>query len=170
MKLLVIRHAIAEDRDAFAATGQPDGNRPLTDEGRKKMKAAVRGLARVVPRIDVLASSPLLRAAQTAEIVARGYGGLEMRTVDELSPERRPDELLGWLRTHQLGDTVAVVGHEPHLGFLVGWLLTGRNDSFVDFRKGGAVLLEFDDPPSGGNAVLAWALPPRLLRALGKGA
>lgn len=169
MRLLVIRHAVAEDRDAFAVTGQPDAQRPLTDDGRKKMKAAARGLKGIVPKLNVLATSPLLRAAQTAEIVSREYGGVESRTVEELSPERRPDELLGWLRSHQLGDTVAVVGHEPHLGFLVGWLLTGRNDSFVDFKKGGAVLLEFDDPPSGGNAVLSWALPPRLLRSLGKG-
>jgi phosphohistidine phosphatase len=168
MRLLVIRHAVAEERDAFAVTGQSDAQRPLTDEGRKKMKAAARGLKGLVPKLNVLATSPLLRAAQTAEIVSREYGGLECRTVPELSPERRPDELLGWLRGHQLGDTVAIVGHEPHLGFLVGWLLTGRNDSFVDFKKGGAVLLEFDDPPAGGNAVLAWVLPPRLLRTLGK--
>src|SRR5688572_7568417 len=164
MRLLVIRHAVAEERDAFAVTGQPDAQRPLTDDGRKKMKAAARGLKGIVPKLNVLATSPLLRAAQTAEIVSREYGGVESRTVEELSPERRPDELLGWLRSHQLGDTVAIVGHEPHLGFLVGWLLTGRNDSFVDFKKGGAALLEFDDPPSGGNAVLSWALPPRLLR------
>ena len=169
MRLLVIRHAVAEERDAFAVTGQPDAQRPLTDDGRKKMKGAARGLKGIVPRLNVLATSPLLRAAQTAEIVSREYGGIESRTVPELSPERRPDELLGWLRSHQLGDTVAIVGHEPHLGFLAGWLLTGRNDSFVDFKKGGAVLLEFDDPRAGGNAVLAWALPPRLLRALGKG-
>jgi phosphohistidine phosphatase len=169
MKLLVIRHAVAEDRDAFAATGLPDAQRPLTDDGRKKMRGAARGLKEIVSRINVLATSPLVRAAQTAEIIIKEYGGdLRARTIDELSPERRPDELLGWLRTHQLGDTVAVVGHEPHLGFLVGWLLTGRNDSFVDFKKGGAVLLEFDDPPSGGNAVLAWALPPKILRALEK--
>jgi phosphohistidine phosphatase len=170
MRLLVIRHAVAEDRDAFAVTGQPDARRPLTDDGRKKMKAAVRGLKEIVSKLDVLATSPLLRAAQTAEIVSQAYGRMETRTVEELSPERRPDELLGWLRSHQLGDTVAVVGHEPHLGFLVGWLLTGRNDSFVEFKKGGAVLLEFDDPPAGGNAVLTWALPPRLLRSLGKDA
>lgn len=169
MKLLVIRHAVAEDRDAFAATGLPDSQRPLTDDGRKKMRGAARGLREVVSRIDVLATSPLVRAQQTAEIIIKAYGGgLQARTIHELSPERRPDELLGWLRSHQLGDTVAVVGHEPHLGFLVGWLLTGRNDSFVDFKKGGAVLLEFDDPPSGGNAVLAWALPPKILRALEK--
>ena len=168
MRLLVIRHAIAEERDAFAATGKPDGQRPLTDEGRKRMKAAVRGLRRVVPKLDVLATSPLVRACQTAEIVAEEYGGPEIRTLDELSPERRPDELLAWLRAQQPGETAAVIGHEPHLGFLVGWLLTGRNDSFVELKKGAAVMLDFDDPPSGGNAVLAWALPPRQLRWLGE--
>lgn len=168
MNLLVIRHGVAEDRDSFAASGQPDSMRPLTADGRKRMRNAVRGIKRVAPKLHVLATSPLVRAAQTAEIVSRAYGGMDAVTLDELSPERRPDELLAWLRSHQLGDTVAVVGHEPHLGFLVGWLLTGRNDSFVEFKKGGAVLLEFDDPPSGGNAVLAWALAPRHLRWLGR--
>lgn len=170
MKLLVIRHGVAEDRDSFAASGQPDSMRPLTDEGRKRMRTAARGLHRVIPRLTLLASSRLVRAAQTAEVVSKAYGGMDVVTLEELSPERRPDELLGWLRSHQLGDTVAVIGHEPHLGFLIGWLLTGRNDSFVEMKKGGAVLLEFDDPPSGGNAVLAWSIPPRQLRWLGEGA
>lgn len=168
MKLLVIRHGVAGTRDEWAGTGKPDTQRPLTDEGRKKMKRAARGLAAVVPRIDVLASSPLVRASQTAEIVAAEYGDLRIDTLAELSPERRPDELLGWLRSQKPGTTVAVVGHEPHLGFLAGWLLTARNDSFVEFRKGGAVLLDFDDPPAGGNAVLSWALTPRMLRTLGE--
>ena len=170
MKLLVIRHGVAEDRDSFAASGQPDSMRPLTDDGRKRMRAAAKGLHRVVPKLTLLASSRLVRAAQTAEIVSKAYGGMDVVTLEELSPERRPDELLGWLRSHQLGDTVAVIGHEPHLGFLIGWLLTGRNDSFVEMKKGGAVLLEFDDPPSGGNAVLAWSIPPRQLRWLAEGA
>jgi phosphohistidine phosphatase len=168
MKLLVIRHGVAGTRDEWAGTGRPDTHRPLTEEGRKKMRRAARGLRAVVPRIDVLASSPLVRATQTAEIVAAEYGDLPFDAIAELSPERRPDELLGWLRSQKPGTTVAVVGHEPHLGFLAGWLLTARNDSFVDFRKGGAVLLEFDDPPAGGNAVLAWALTPRQLRTLGE--
>ncbi|MBW3570309.1 MAG: phosphohistidine phosphatase SixA [Gemmatimonadetes bacterium] len=170
MKLLVIRHGVAEDREAFAATGQPDTMRPLTDRGRKRMRRGARGLKRVVPKLTVLATSRLVRAAQTADIVSKAYGRMDVATLEELSPERRPDELLAWLRSHQLGDTVAVIGHEPHLGFLVGWLLTGRNDSFVEMKKGGAVLLEFDDPPSGGNAVLAWSIPPRQLRWLGAGA
>lgn len=169
MRLLVIRHAIAEDRDAFAGTGLPDTQRPLTDDGRKKMRAAVRGLRSIAPKLHVIATSPLVRACQTAEIVAKEYGGVEIRTLEELSPERRPDELLSWLRAQQPGETAAVIGHDPHLTFLVGWLLTGRNDSFVELKKGGAIMLDFDDPPSGGNAVLSWALPPRHLRALGEG-
>jgi phosphohistidine phosphatase len=169
MKLLVIRHGLAGERDEWAGTGKPDSQRPLTDEGRRKMKRGARGLLSIVPRIDVLAASPLVRAAQTAEIVAEEYGGgLRIETVAELSPERRPDELLGWLRSQQPGSIAAIVGHEPHLGFLAGWLLTARNDSFIEFRKGGAVMLDFDDPPSGGNAVLAWGLTPKQLRTLGK--
>ena len=166
MRLLVIRHGIAEDRDAFAATGKPDELRPLTNEGRKKMRRAAAGLTEIVGRIDVLAASPLTRAAQTAEIVAMEYGEPPIETVDALAPDRRPDELLPWLRARDPGTVAAVVGHEPHLGFLVGWLLTGRNDSFVEMKKGGAALLQFDDAPTGGNALLRWSVPPKLLRML----
>jgi phosphohistidine phosphatase len=170
MNLLVIRHGVAGDREAWAAKGRPDSERPLTGEGGRKMRSAARGLREVVGTIDVIATSPLVRAAQTAEIVRRAFGGGALvQTVEELSPERRPDELLAWLRAQEPGSTVAVVGHEPHLGFLVGWLLTGRNDSFVELKKGGAVLLTFEDPPAGGNALLAWALPPRQLRRLRRG-
>ena len=168
-RLVVIRHAIAEDRDAFAATSKPDSQRPLTDEGRKRMRRAVKGLRRVQSELDLVATSPLVRAAQTAEIIAGEFKGLPTVVLEELSPERRPDELLGWLRAQPVGSRVAVVGHEPHLGFLVGWLLTGRNDSFVELKKGSACALDFTDPPTGGNAVLAWSLSPRHLRWLAEG-
>ena len=69
MKLLLIRHAIAEEREDFEKTGKDDRLRPLTDEGRKKMKQAARGLKEVVPHVDLLATSPLTRAAQTGAIL-----------------------------------------------------------------------------------------------------
>lgn len=168
MKLLVIRHAIAEDRDAWAFSGHPDAERPLTDEGRRKMRRGAQGLHTLVGGIDVLATSPLVRAAETADIVAREYGEIEVTELEQLSPETPVDDLLPWLRERTPDETVAVVGHEPALGFLVGWLLTGRHESFVEFKKGAACLLEFDDPPAPGNAVLLWALAPAQLRALGK--
>lgn len=166
MELLVIRHAIAEDREQWAHSGRPDAERPLIDRGRRRMRRAARGLARVVPRIDVLAGSPLVRAQQTAEVLARAFGGVAVETVPQLSPEHPVDDLLPWLRAQEADATVAVVGHDPHLGFLVGWLLTGRHESFVELRKGAACLLAFDDPPAAGEALLRWALTPRQLRSL----
>ena len=73
MHLLIIRHAIAEDRDAFAKTGKPDDLRPLTSEGRAKMIRCAEGLHVIAPEISVLASSPRTRAHETAEIVGREY-------------------------------------------------------------------------------------------------
>jgi phosphohistidine phosphatase len=169
MKLLVVRHAVARERGEFAATGLPDDFRPLTDAGRRRMRRAARGLHRLVPALDVLASSPLLRARQTAEILADRWAGHEIAAVGELAPESQPDALVPWLRGHRPASTVAVVGHEPHLGFLVGWLLAGRHVSFLELKKGGACLLEFDDPASAGGATLRWVMEPRHLRRLGRG-
>ena len=166
MQLLVIRHAIAEDRDHWSFSGRPDGERPLTQDGKKRMRRAAAGLHGLVPRIDTLASSPLVRAQETAVIVAREYGGMTVETVPELAPERAADDLLPWLRGHGPDACVAVVGHEPGLGLLVGWLLTGRHETFVELKKGAACLLEFDDPPAAGNATLLWALAPGHLRKL----
>lgn len=166
MKLLVIRHAPAGDRTEFARTGLPDEQRPLTDEGRQKMRRAARGLREVVGAVDVLATSPLVRAAQTAEIVAARLGA-EPVVRPELAPDEDPDALVPWLREHGPDETVAVVGHEPHLGYLVGWLVTGRHDSFLEMKKGAACLLSFDEPPAPGGATLVWALAPAHLRALG---
>jgi len=168
MKLLVIRHAIAEDREEWAFSGKPDAERPLTKDGRDRMRRSARGLHAIVSRLDLVATSPLLRAVQTAEMVADEYGGRELTIVQELSPEYQPESLLPWLRAHERDTTVAVVGHEPHLSFLVGWLLTGRHESFVEMKKGGACLLEFDDPPAAGNATLVWSLAPGHLRELRK--
>jgi phosphohistidine phosphatase len=169
MQLLVIRHGPAGSREAWAAAGdEPDEARPLTGAGRKKTRRAARGLTNVVREVDLLATSPLVRAAETAEIVSEAFGGVATFPLDELRPERRPEELLEWLRGLDEDTVAAVVGHEPHLGFLMGWLLTGTSDAFLELKKGGAALLEFDDPPSGGNAMLLWALAPRHLRALGR--
>jgi phosphohistidine phosphatase len=165
MQLLVIRHAIAEDRERWAHGGSPDAERPLTDDGRRRMRRAAEGLRKVVEKLDFLATSPLVRAVETAEIIAKEYG-TDIETVAQLAPEHAPDDLLPWLRQQPEEAVVAVVGHDPHLGFLVGWLLTGRHESFVELKKGSACLLSFDDPPAPGNATLRWALAPAHLRGL----
>ena len=166
MKLLIIRHAIAEDREEFARTGKDDAQRPITDEGRKRMKQGARGLKNLVPEIDLLATSPLTRAAQTAAVLDSVYGGLREVEIDELAPEASPVEFLSWLRK-QAVESVAVVGHEPSISLILSWLLTGTEKRLFSFRKGGACLLEFPGEVGAGTASLLWALTPALLRELG---
>ena len=166
MKLLFIRHAIAEEREEFARTGKDDGLRPVTDEGRKKMKQAAKGLREMVPEIDLLATSPLTRAAQTAAILDSVYGGVKEVEIKELSPEATPEGFLRWLRKQKEG-TLAAVGHEPSLSLIISWLLTGTERRIFAIRKGGACLLEFPGEVGAGAAVLLWALTPAQVRALG---
>jgi phosphohistidine phosphatase len=165
MKLLLVRHAVAEEREDFAKTGKDDNLRPLTDDGRKKMKQVARGLRSLCPDIDLLATSPLTRAAQTGAILDTVYGGLEEVEIDELSPDAAPADFLRWLRK-QKQETIAAVGHEPSISLLLSWLLTGSERRIFSFRKGGAALLELPDEIGAGTATLLWALTPGQLRDL----
>jgi phosphohistidine phosphatase len=166
MQLLVIRHAIAEDRDVFASSGRDDSERPLTAAGRDKMRRAATGLRRVVPTIDLLASSPYVRAMQTAELVAEAYGIDGIKTVDALVPDAPLQRFLTWVQRKATVDVVAIVGHEPHLGELVTWLMSGLPESRVEMKKGGAGLLAFAGQPGAGLGVLKWLMTARQLRDL----
>ncbi|MDE2038957.1 MAG: histidine phosphatase family protein [Elusimicrobia bacterium] len=74
MELLLMRHGPAGDSRRWLARGRADAERPLTETGRRKTRRAAEGLARLLPRLDLIASSPLLRARQTADALARLHG------------------------------------------------------------------------------------------------
>jgi phosphohistidine phosphatase len=166
MQLLLIRHAIAEDRFEFARTGKSDYYRPLTDRGRARMARGAAGLRTLVPEIDVLTTSPLTRAVQTAEILSATYDGLRVEHADSLA-SGDPRAFLDWLGECGPDDTIAAVGHEPHMSDWAAWLLTGGRHDFTVVKKGSAMLLEFPDPPGPGAALLHWFLAPAQLRRLG---
>jgi phosphohistidine phosphatase len=165
-ELVFIRHAIAEDRGVFARTGRPDGERPLTEKGIRRMRLAARGLREELTELAVLATSPLVRAVETAEILAEAFDGIRVERVAALSAGP-PEAFLDWYRSVAGSGTVAAVGHEPHLGAWASWLLAGPAADFVPFKKGGACLLEFPGRVEPGAAVLRWHLGPSHLRALG---
>ena len=167
MQLLVVRHGIAVDREEWAKEHSDDRDRPLTDEGKKKMKECAKGLRALVPRLDVLATSPLTRALQTAAILAKVYEKAEPVVVDALSPGQHPPAFATWLRGQGAQKTVAIVGHEPGLGATVSWFTAGSERSFVELGKGGACLLDLGDRVEAGDAMLLWVLRPSHLRALG---
>ncbi len=131
------------------------------------MQRVAPGLARLVPTIDVLATSPLARAAETADIVAREYDS-ETVTLEALASDQDPEEVVRWLRKQPPNQTIGVVGHEPQLSMLAGYLLTGIPASFIDLKKGGACRLDLPGAPKPGDGSLEWLLTPRELRRLGK--
>ena len=108
MRLLIIRHAIAVDPEA---AGVDDAERPLTEEGAKKWRAAAQGLATILDPPGVLLTSPLLRARQTAEIAGQAWGGLDPRKTDALAGGSF-DELSAVVDGYRDRELVAVVGHE----------------------------------------------------------
>jgi phosphohistidine phosphatase len=167
MKLVLVRHAIAEDREAFAATGAADEARPLTKKGRKRMRRAARGLREIVDDVDMIATSPLVRAAQTAEIIAAEYDAVQLVTCPFLAPDAAPQSFVEWLKRLEDVPTVVAVGHEPHIGILAAFLVTGNEQALCGMKKGSAALVEFDDEVKSGGASIRWFATPAQLRTMG---
>src|SRR5689334_20404045 len=124
MRLLLIRHAIAMPH---GTPGTSDEARPLTREGEKRFKRAARGLAAVCKRPDLLLTSPLPRAAQTAAIAAAAWGRVKPQDAPPLA-NGDFDGLAALLEDVAADATVAAVGHEPHLSALLSRLIGGSHD------------------------------------------
>lgn len=166
MKLLLVRHAVAEEAESFIAAGGTDAQRPLTEIGRKKMRKGANRLRSQLGRIDILACSPLLRARETAEIIARAFGDLPISERPELDYSDPPEAVVNWLEQCPADALVVAVGHEPQLGLLTGLLLADTPRPLVAFRKGGVAMLEFNGRAAAGAGVLSWALTAGQLRSL----
>lgn len=165
MRLLVVRHGIAEDRESFAKTGLEDDRRPLTGRGRERMERGARGIATMVRSVDVLAASPFLRTMQTAEVLSEVWEGPSPVAVSALEPGGDFDQLSAWLRALGPDQRVAVVGHEPYLSGFVSRLI-GARGSVLQMKKGGACLLTLAPSAGAGSGVLRWAMTPKQLRCL----
>lgn len=166
MDLYLVRHAIAEERDPLR--WPDDRQRPLSEDGLVKFEAAARGLRRVVPEVEVLLSSPLVRARQTAAILVERTGWPVPRIIEAAAPETTPEETIGALRAFSGTRSLAIVGHEPHLSALTTLLIAGDAAvPAVQFRKGGIALIKLAQDPRPAGGTLRWLLPPKLLRLLG---
>ena len=165
MNLLLVRHAIAEDGEAFVTGGGSDAQRPLTEVGRKKMRKGANRLRAQLERIDLLACSPLVRARETADIIARAYGDIPIVERPELDYRNPPEAVLAWLAQCS-AETVVAVGHEPQLSRLSGLLLSGEPRSAIVFRKGGVAFFELPQRDAAGKGVLHWVLTAGQLRNL----
>lgn len=162
VELYLVRHAIAATR---GDDWPDDDKRPLTARGVSRFKEAVEGLRRLGVGIDEIFTSPLVRARQTADLLAAGLPGTPVvRTLDALAPGHEPRSVLAQLARAARRRRVALVGHEPGLGELAAHLIgAGRA---LPFKKGGVCRIEVESLTSRRAGALTWFVPPKLLRGL----
>src|SRR5262245_53271600 len=128
MQLILVRHAPAEERGEGGGTPADDALRALTPKGRRKMERAATGLVALVPVPHVLATSPLVRAVETAEIIGEAYDRVVPETVTELRPHAGADAVIAWLRHLPDEHRVLAVGHDPDLSLLASALVGTPNE------------------------------------------
>jgi phosphohistidine phosphatase len=164
--LYIMRHGLAEDH----APGHGDGARKLTPRGRDKIRKAAVGLRALELSFDVIATSPLARAAETAEIVGRETAGSPApQAMPELAAGSAPAEILAALKRSLPHEHVLMVGHEPTLSRFASLLIAGSPQAVgIVLKQGGVIALEFDGPVEPGAAKLRWMMTQRQLRKLGK--
>jgi phosphohistidine phosphatase len=157
MQLFIIRHAFAGQH------GDPrwpnDELRPLTRKGRKRFSRLVKKLARGDFRPTAIATSPLVRCRQTADVLAERLG-LEDHVVelDALRPDSQLEELMAWTND-QGAEAVAWVGHSPDVEELSAALLGARIGA-LRFAKGAVAAIEFDDKVARDRGELLWLATP----------
>lgn len=156
-RLYVVRHATAED----AVTGSDDHSRRLTRKGRRRFARLVRRLAAAGMEIDLVATSPLVRARETADILAAELGTPVVEVVDALAPGSDWQALVEWTVQRDAA-RVAWVGHAPCVGRLVA-LSIGDGSAAVRMQKGAIAAIALDDGP-GQAGELEWLVSPDVLR------
>jgi phosphohistidine phosphatase len=162
VKILLVRHAVAQDTSPGG-----DRGRRLTREGREKFERGAAALAELVAELELVVSSPLARAKETAAILAAAYPKPPRSIEDELlAPEGDGAAVVRFLAPQKRLAAVALVGHEPNLSQLEGLLLTGRERSIAVLKKGGAALIECAGTVAAGSGTLLWHLTPGQLRDL----
>jgi phosphohistidine phosphatase len=163
-QLFLIRHGVAEERgDAWP----DDAKRPLSEDGIERFQRSARGLARLDVWIDVVLTSPLVRARQTADIVASAFDPRpSIITIESLAPGGSYASLVADLEKHGRKTRIALVGHEPGIGEL-GARLIGSRHSF-EFKKGAVCRIDVDEIPPVGPGDLRWFLTPKVMASIKK--
>lgn len=138
MEIILVRHAVAMERQEFAKTGQEDSLRPITLKGARRHRRMCKSMQKMARGAEVIVTSPLLRARQTAEITSQIYEDLNILEVPELVPSASPSAFLKWVRVWgRVYKKIIVVGHEPHLGELASYLVSGQVQHNFIVKKSG---------------------------------
>ncbi len=169
MELFVIRHAIAEPlgkENEFS-----DEKRALTDEGRTRMREVVKGLVKLGVELDLIMTSPLARAVETAEIVATAVGlsKKEIKQSANLAPGASAAHLFAEIKSQAGVEAIALIGHQPDLGSLISRIIQSDGGVLsIQLKKGSVCCLSVSETVPTLRGDMVWLLTPRQLRLVAK--
>ena len=161
MELYLLRHGIAEPATTWP---EADGRRPLTAAGRARVARVADAMGQLELGLQVVLTSPLLRAYQTAEIVVQQISGARLVQDRRLEPGFDADRLAEILGDYGGEQVLMLVGHEPDFSRTVGQLTGAR----VVMKKAGVACVDLPAPPSLQGRLL-WLAPPKVILAAGRG-
>jgi phosphohistidine phosphatase SixA len=157
-ELYVIRHGIAEPR---TAENLDDEHRQLTKKGKEKVKDITKSLKNMGISFDIIFTSPLDRASQTAELMEGLCNKKDGIIVSEiLKPGGTYNELIDQLNSIDGADSIAIVGHEPFLSGFISYCLSKSRSSFIVMKKGGIAALAVNGEILPGKCELMWLMGP----------
>jgi phosphohistidine phosphatase len=157
MQLYLVRHGIAVE----GGEGIADELRVLSDKGRRRFQKTARSFGKLGHKLDFILTSPLVRAVQTAEILAGATRHREVAVLEQLDPKFDVDALRAALQSRAGGaKAVALVGHEPQLSSFLA-ALSGVPPADIDFRKGAIVRVDVDALDDREGVAVRWWLKPR---------
>jgi phosphohistidine phosphatase len=162
-ELYFIRHGIAAERGTY----DNDDERPLTEKGQLRTKAVALRLLELGCRVELLLTSPLVRAQQTTHILLEAGIAPTHETVDTLAPSGKLADWVPWLGHWQIQYPVsrlALVGHEPNLSEWAQQLVAGHDRDRWELKKAGVIGVRVPSAETAiGKGELFWLTPPRLL-------
>ena len=165
-EIYIMRHGIASKRTGDGGALE-DAKRNLTAEGKEKMRKIGRGLQSLCVSLDWIVTSPLVRAVETAEIVAQSFDpAVRLDLCDGLRPGEPAEKILSLLAKQPGRVRVLLVGHEPDLGNLAARLIGAGPHANLVLKKGGCCLITSGHLSPGMQGQLVWWLTPRMLRAM----
>ena len=166
MDLFILRHGEAGKRPA--STGN-DSKRPLTAAGEKEITEIAESLKKIGVKFDVILTSPLKRAQQTADLVARQFKTQKkVRQAPELSPEGSKSDLYRMLSSLKEGTSILLVGHNPYLSEMISEMVTDGKYGRIDIKKAGIARIRVTNLTPKFKGELRWLITPRLLRLMSK--
>jgi phosphohistidine phosphatase len=162
MKLYIVRHGIAAAQSIGSMAGD---ERPLTEEGINKLNLSAPGLRSLGCAPEVILTSPLPRARQTAEILAVALGTY-FEICTPLAPSGRREQVYEEIRRRCGCQSLMLVGHQPSLGEIAAEIAWGTPENYIEIKKGGACALELEITRGIPRGTLLWLLTPSVMRSI----